>query len=188
MANPKTCEVCGNEFDGRKKHCPHCEELKSSEAESKIVTEVNDLISKTEALNEESSPQQRPAMEASVMLELARSMQSMATSMQSMVGELTLTLKEARLARDEAKVKTPIVQDPRQEPGYQDAKKQDGACHCCGGKDGGHRQRPSQRPPGEEFDDLWEVHDDGIQIKEFLMTLGFKIADKKVVSPCQKVK
>ena len=93
MPNPKTCGDCKEEFDGRKTKCPHC-------AEFKAVDEANDLLQKTQELEKEGSEGKVPSpVDATVMLELARSMQAMTNGMQSMMQELTLTLKEARKAR-----------------------------------------------------------------------------------------
>ena len=78
MPNPKTCEVCQEEFDGRKTKCPHCEKAKE------VQEEANDLLRKTQELEEENEKLRQGEAAApggpaamTVMLELAWSMQAM---------------------------------------------------------------------------------------------------------------
>ena len=109
MTNPKVCEVCQQEFDGRKTKCPFCaaakaaEDLRAQAEADKVVEEANSLIFKREELDKQS----KGSGELGVLADLARSMSSMAISMESMMGELRLTLQEARSSREEPSQEIP---------------------------------------------------------------------------------
>ena len=162
MGNPKVCEDCGEDFDGRKKFCPHCQEAQA-------VMEANDLLAKTQALEEQrksdiavgGSTIPPARSDAAVMLELSKSMVAMTSGMQSMMTELTETLKEVRLSKRRDRSRTPERRhrSPARDPPAPDHRTPGGTCHKAGCSCGNSGVDPRTKSSWNDLGDLWDGTD-----------------------------